>query len=157
MALQVAWNLNREAGVATTIAVAVHELPQELGDFAVLRRAGFATGPLLAANFVASLTCFGGVALAASPWVASRESEMVAFTAGSFLALALLFVGAAGFGDARTRPRRRKGVLSGRPGYWRWCSASCASCSSSASSSTRSRRPRGLLRASGVLWAGQGA
>ena len=89
MALQVAWNMSTEAGVATTIAVAVHELPQELGDFAVLRRAGFATGPLLAANFVASLTCFGGVALAASPWVAEREDEMVAFTAGSFLALAL--------------------------------------------------------------------
>ena len=28
MALQVAWNLNTEAGVATTIAVAVHELPR---------------------------------------------------------------------------------------------------------------------------------
>ena len=89
MALQVAWTQSTATGVATTIAVAVHELPQELGDFAVLRRAGFATGPLLAANFVASLTCFGGVALAASPWVAEREDEMVAFTAGSFLALAL--------------------------------------------------------------------
>ena len=89
MALQVAWNLRREAGVATTIAVAVHELPQELGYFAVLRRAGFATGPLLAANFVASLTCFGGVALAASPGAASRQSEMVACTAGAFLARAL--------------------------------------------------------------------
>lgn len=89
MALGVAWAAGPEAGVATTIAVAVHELPQELGDFAVLRRAGFSTGPLLFANFVASLTCFGGVALAASPWVTNCKHELVAFTAGSFLALAL--------------------------------------------------------------------
>jgi len=89
MALGVAWTLGPEAGFATTVAVAVHELPQELGDFAVLRRAGFSTGPLLLANFLASLTCFGGVALAGAPFVASRENELVAFTAGSFLALAL--------------------------------------------------------------------
>ena len=71
------------------MAVAVHELPQELGDFAVLRRAGFSTGPLLLANFAASLSCFGGVALAESPWVLGYEKELVAFTAGSFLALSL--------------------------------------------------------------------
>mmetsp|Transcript_24888 Transcript_24888/g.74660 ORF Transcript_24888/g.74660 Transcript_24888/m.74660 type:complete len:268 (-) Transcript_24888:27-830(-) len=89
LALGVAWALTPEAGLATTVAVAVHELPQELGDFAVLRRAGFSTGPLLLANFAASLSCFGGVALANAPLVASRERELVAFTAGSFLALSL--------------------------------------------------------------------
>ena len=61
MALGVAWRLSPEAGAATTVAVAVHELPQELGDFAVLKRAGFSVPGLLAANFLASLTCFGGV------------------------------------------------------------------------------------------------
>merc|ERR1719265_736189 len=49
------------AGVSATIAVAVHELPQELGDFVVLRAAGFSTARLLFFNFIASLTCVGGV------------------------------------------------------------------------------------------------
>ena len=31
------------AGSAATLAVAVHEIPQELGDFMVLRAAGFST------------------------------------------------------------------------------------------------------------------
>ena len=75
---------------------------------------------------MASLTCFGGVALAASPWVASRESEMVAFTAGSFLAPALRSLAPRALatlgrgGDVAGRAVRR-------PGYWRWCSASSAS------------------------------
>lgn len=89
MALGVAWRLSPEAGAATTVAVAVHELPQELGDFAVLKRAGFSVPGLLAANFLASLTCFGGVAFAAAPLVVEREDELVAFTAGTFLALSL--------------------------------------------------------------------
>ena len=52
LALGVAFSASVEAGLATAVAVAVHELPQELGDCAVLRRAGFSTRGILAANFV---------------------------------------------------------------------------------------------------------
>jgi zinc and cadmium transporter len=89
LALGVAWATSPEAGLATTIAVAVHELPQELGDFAVLKRAGFRVPALLAANFAASLTCFAGAALARAPLVLDHQNELVAFTGGSFLGLAL--------------------------------------------------------------------
>ena len=36
-----AWLVSPEAGVATTIAVAQHEIPQEFGDLGVLHHAGF--------------------------------------------------------------------------------------------------------------------
>merc|ERR1711965_804829 len=75
--------------VTGVVAVLAFEKICDACNTGTIEPFGFATGPLLAANFVASLTCFGGVALAASPWVAEREDEMVAFTAGSFLALAL--------------------------------------------------------------------
>jgi len=41
MSLGVAWSSGLGGGLAAALAVAVHELPQELGDFVVLRSAGF--------------------------------------------------------------------------------------------------------------------
>lgn len=81
----VAWATSTSAGIAATIAVAVHELPQELGDFVVLQRAGFETSVLIAYNFAVSLTSFVGLLLANS----LVGHHLLAFTAGSFLALAL--------------------------------------------------------------------
>mmetsp|Transcript_2767 Transcript_2767/g.8720 ORF Transcript_2767/g.8720 Transcript_2767/m.8720 type:complete len:259 (-) Transcript_2767:61-837(-) len=85
-AIGVSWAASTSAGLATTVAVAIHELPQELGDFAVLKRAGFDSRRLLLANFAVSLTSFLGVALASTLVV---SHYLLAFTAGSFLALSL--------------------------------------------------------------------
>jgi zinc and cadmium transporter len=50
-------------GVITTLAVAFHEIPQEIGDFGVLLYAGFAKKKALIANFLVALTVvLGGVA-----------------------------------------------------------------------------------------------
>ncbi|CAE8607440.1 unnamed protein product [Polarella glacialis] len=91
--LGLAWMASTSAGISATIAVAVHELPQELGDFMVLRSAGFPVGRLLFWNFLASLTCVAGVALVhamgETPASAAVQRYMTAFTAGSFLSLAL--------------------------------------------------------------------
>eukprot|EP00633_Aureoumbra_lagunensis_P002846 CAMPEP_0197299102 /NCGR_PEP_ID=MMETSP0890-20130614/45249_1 /TAXON_ID=44058 ORGANISM="Aureoumbra lagunensis, Strain CCMP1510" /NCGR_SAMPLE_ID=MMETSP0890 /ASSEMBLY_ACC=CAM_ASM_000533 /LENGTH=261 /DNA_ID=CAMNT_0042777253 /DNA_START=248 /DNA_END=1033 /DNA_ORIENTATION=- len=73
-------------GISATIAIAAHELPQELGDFAILKSAGFSTTSLLLLNAAVSLTSFLGVALAHR---FQDESALLAFTAGTFLALAL--------------------------------------------------------------------
>lgn len=92
ISLGLAWLAGADAGCATALAVAVHELPQELGDFMVLRAAGFAVGRLLLWNFLVSLTCVGGVAFA--HWLgqtaaAEYQRFLIAGTAGSFLSLAL--------------------------------------------------------------------
>src|SRR5690606_20832466 len=38
-----AFMLNTATGVAASIAIALHEIPQEIGDFAILRHAGLST------------------------------------------------------------------------------------------------------------------
>lgn len=83
------------AGLEASLAVAAHELPQELGDFMVLRAAGFPVPRLLFWNFVASLTCVLGVAVAqyiGEEASALLQKHLMAFTAGSFLTLALSMI-----------------------------------------------------------------
>lgn len=92
ISIGLSWMAGGPAGLGATIAVAVHELPQELGDFVVLRAAGFSTPRLLFFNFLASLTCVGGVGLAhyiGQEATLPLQRILMAFTAGSFLALAL--------------------------------------------------------------------
>eukprot|EP00927_Polykrikos_kofoidii_P054364 TRINITY_DN4878_c0_g1_i2.p1 TRINITY_DN4878_c0_g1~~TRINITY_DN4878_c0_g1_i2.p1 ORF type:complete len:490 (+),score=45.70 TRINITY_DN4878_c0_g1_i2:82-1551(+) len=88
----ISWLASPSAGFAASLAVAVHELPQELGDFVVLRSAGFPVAKLLFWNFLASLTCVGGVAMVqfvGKDATVAVQHHLMAFTAGSFLTLAL--------------------------------------------------------------------
>lgn len=92
ISIGLSWMAGTPAGLSASLAVAVHELPQELGDFVVLRTAGFSTKRLLFWNFLASLTCVGGVGVA--HYLGQEASQqlqqtLMAFTAGSFLTLAL--------------------------------------------------------------------
>ena len=49
-------------GIVTSLAVAAHEIPQEVGDFAVLLHGGFSRGRAFVYNVLTSLTTvFGGV------------------------------------------------------------------------------------------------
>lgn len=50
-------------GIATTIAVILHEIPQEIGDFAVLIHAGYTKKKALLWNFVSALASFIGLAI----------------------------------------------------------------------------------------------
>jgi zinc and cadmium transporter len=51
-------------GIATTLTVLFHEIPQEIGDFGVLLHGGFSKGKALIANFLISLTAVIGTAIA---------------------------------------------------------------------------------------------
>jgi zinc and cadmium transporter len=52
------------AGIATTIAVAFHEIPQEIGDFAVLLHGGFSKAKALLLNFAVAVVAILGTLLA---------------------------------------------------------------------------------------------
>jgi len=53
-----------EIGIATTLAVILHEIPQEIGDFAVLLHAGFTRHRALILNFLSALLAVAGVIVA---------------------------------------------------------------------------------------------
>ncbi len=48
-------------GIATTIAVVLHEIPQEIGDFAVLIHAGYKKSKAILWNFVSALASMVGL------------------------------------------------------------------------------------------------
>jgi len=50
-----------EVGIATTIAVMLHEIPQEIGDFGVLLHAGYSKSRALFLNFLSALTALLGL------------------------------------------------------------------------------------------------
>jgi zinc and cadmium transporter len=78
-------------GITTALAVAAHEIPQEVGDVAILLRAGYRRSRALMLNLVSAA---GGVLGAAAMLVASRSLPNVlpyvlAFAAGNFLYIAM--------------------------------------------------------------------
>lgn len=78
------------AGIATTIAVVFHEIPQEIGDFGVLLHGGFTRKKALALNFVtASVAIIGAaVALLLGSLIVNSITFLVSFAAGGFVYIA---------------------------------------------------------------------
>lgn len=77
-------------GILTALAVLVHELPQELGDFVILLQSGWAPERALAANALGALTTLPG-ALAgylAGGWLAPHLPWLLALAAANFLYIA---------------------------------------------------------------------
>ena len=77
-------------GLATTIAVIFHELPQEMGDYGILVYAGFKRNSALVLNFAVALTVvLGGVAASfIIGLVEALSGLLIAFSAGGFIYLA---------------------------------------------------------------------
>ncbi|MBR9702769.1 ZIP family metal transporter [Candidatus Woesearchaeota archaeon] len=68
-----AYMTSTSVGVATTIAVLLHEIPQEIGDFAVLIHAGWSRWKALMMNFASALTAILGAAITLLVGVEFRE------------------------------------------------------------------------------------
>jgi zinc transporter ZupT len=88
LAIGVAYMQSRSAGWSTAVAIACHEIPQEIGDFLVLKSAGMETRKLLFWNFIVSLSCPLGVFV--SFMIGSGTSEtfrdsLIPIACGSFL------------------------------------------------------------------------
>lgn len=78
-------------GVVTALAVAAHEIPQEVGDFAVLLHSGYSRARALAYNIITSLTTVVGALIA---YYGLREAEaalpyILAIAASSFIYIAV--------------------------------------------------------------------
>lgn len=79
-----------EVGIATTIAVILHEIPQEIGDFAILMHAGYTRARALFLNFFSALLAILGAvfALFLQNISSAVTPALIAIAAGSFLYIA---------------------------------------------------------------------
>ena len=77
-------------GLATTVAVIFHEIPQEIGDFGVLLHGGFSKSKALLFNFLSALTSvLGGIiALIASTKIPSISETIIPIAIGGFIYIA---------------------------------------------------------------------
>lgn len=78
-------------GVTTALAVAAHEIPQEVGDFAILLRAGYSRSRAFTLNILSALGGLLGavVMLLASQALPNALPYVLSFAAGSFLYVAM--------------------------------------------------------------------
>jgi zinc and cadmium transporter len=90
LAIGVAFQINPMLGLSTTVAIAAHEIPQEIADYIVLRKSGFSRNRALLLNLASGLTAVLGVALAFSfgDILAPYQGIMLALTAGIFIYIA---------------------------------------------------------------------
>lgn len=79
LTIAAAFTVSSSAGIATTIATILHELPQELADFTLLLRAGFSTWYAILANVVCASTALAGtfIALRISSLLSPAAQQLV--------------------------------------------------------------------------------
>lgn len=90
LSIATAFMFDPRAGVATWLAAAAHEIPQELGDFAILVHGGWKPRRALLFNLLSSSTFLIGGVLAYALAQSFNLSALMLFGAGNFL-----YIGAA--------------------------------------------------------------
>lgn len=91
IAIALSFSVSTKLGIATTVAVFFHEVPQEIGDFGVLLHAGYTKTKVLLVNVVTALTTVVGAILGylLSSRIETYIPQFLAFAAGSFIYIAV--------------------------------------------------------------------
>ncbi|XP_034064639.1 zinc transporter ZIP10 [Gymnodraco acuticeps] len=92
LAIGAAFSANLTGGISTSVAVFCHELPHELGDFAVLLKAGMSVKQAIFYNLLSALMAYVGMIIgtAVGQYTHNVTSWIFAVTAGMFLYVALV-------------------------------------------------------------------
>ncbi len=79
--------INIPLGIAATISIALHELPQEIADFGILLYSGFSKKRALFYNFLSAVTAVVGtiIGLVLSSKLTNFNNFILPFTAGVFI------------------------------------------------------------------------
>ncbi|MBV9463808.1 MAG: ZIP family metal transporter [Verrucomicrobiae bacterium] len=90
MLIGASYQVSIPIGLATTLAIVLHEIPQEIGDFGILVHAGMAPKRALLLNFLSAITAVLGtvLVLAAGMEMKNLAQILLPITAGGFLYIA---------------------------------------------------------------------
>lgn len=85
-----AYMVSIPVGIATTVAVLLHEIPQEIGDFSILIHAGYTKKKALLFNFLSALTAIIGAVLTLliGSSIEKVHEYLIPFTIGGFIYIA---------------------------------------------------------------------
>ncbi|XP_029348805.1 zinc transporter ZIP10 [Echeneis naucrates] len=92
LAIGAAFSANLTGGISTSVAVFCHELPHELGDFAVLLKAGMTVKQAIVYNLLSALMAYVGmmIGIVVGQYTHNVTNWIFAITAGMFLYVALV-------------------------------------------------------------------
>lgn len=92
MVIAASFMTDARLGLATTVAIAAHEIPQEIGDFGILMYGGFSRTKALMYNLLTALTAIAGAVIAYFSFnqIAWLKGFLIPFTAGGFIYIALV-------------------------------------------------------------------
>jgi zinc and cadmium transporter len=90
LVLGVSFGVGPEVGLAASIAIFAHEVPQEIGDFAILLGSGMSKRRAFVLNYLSAVTVLPGAALSFA-WSSSHEmiGWLLPLAAGGFVYIAL--------------------------------------------------------------------
>ncbi len=90
MIIGASYSVSFSIGLTTTIAVVLHEIPQEIGDFGIFVYAGYTPKKALLVNFVSALSAIAGaiLSLLLGPHVKGYSTTLLPITAGGFVYIA---------------------------------------------------------------------
>ena len=90
MVIGATYMVNIPLGLTTTLAILLHEIPQEMGDFGVLVHGGLSVKKALAFNLFSALCAVVGavLSLAIGPHFQGYTVSLVPITAGGFIYIA---------------------------------------------------------------------
>ncbi len=90
LAVAASYIISVPVGIATTVAVILHEIPQEIGDFGVLIHGGLSPRKALLMNLLSALFAIVGavIALMAGPHIQESLVVVLPVTAGGFIYMA---------------------------------------------------------------------
>ncbi|CAN7994038.1 unnamed protein product [Ixodes hexagonus] len=94
LAIGASYIAGNTAGFISTITILLHEVPHEIGDFAILVQSGYSKRRAMCMQLVTALGCLSGTvcSLAAEGMSGSANSWVLPFTAGGFIYIATVSV-----------------------------------------------------------------
>lgn len=90
LVIAVSYSVNISLGIASTISIIIHEIPQEIADFGILLYSGLSKWKALLFNFLSALTAILGTVLGLfyANSIAGFNAFILPFAAGNFLYIA---------------------------------------------------------------------